>query len=59
MRLIFMPFREIHSDRRRHLLTKRRTEQYGVGESGAEESAARRSNRDEILWSVKERRVFF
>ena len=59
LRLIFMPFREIHSNRRRHLLTKRRTEQCDVGESGVEESAARRSNRGEILWSVKERSVFF
>ena len=43
----------------RHLLTKRRTEQCGVGESGVEESTARRSNRGEILWRVKERSVFF
>ena len=57
--IFIMPFREMHSDRRRHLLTKRRTEPCDVGESGAEESATRRSNRDEILWSVKERSVFF
>ena len=57
--IIFAPLREMLSNRRRHLLTKRRTEPCDVGESGVEESAARRSNRDEILWSVKERRVFF
>jgi hypothetical protein len=54
-----MPFREMHSNRRRHFLTKRRTEQCDVGESGVEESATRGSNRGEILWSVKERSVFF